>query len=166
MKMILLFFYHIQPTLSIWETVIAIVVAFIGSGVVSYFFERQKDSKKVKIYQHLIFREIERNLEILDSDYIRENSWISHKTWSSFYDSTLVEVISLREKEKASKIERFYAEIELLNIRNGGNEELERLYKNSSFENAELFKRTLGESKQEIRNSLIKLGREIIKSKS
>ena len=164
--MFLLLFFQEQQLFSNWETVIAIIMAFIGSGVVTYLFERYKDAKKVKMLQHMIIMEIERNLELLETDYIRRNPWVHHKTWSYFYDSNSIEITSFRDKEIAGKIVRFYADLELLNLKNVENAELDRLYKQSNLENAELFKRTLGESKQGIRNILITLGREIVESKS
>jgi hypothetical protein len=164
--MILLLFCQAQQSSPIWETVSAIILAFIGSGIVTYLVERHRDTKKTKMLQHLIISEIERNLEILDTEYIRDNPWIPHKTWSSFYDSNSIEVTSFSDKDIAAKIVRFYADMELLNIRDAENKELDRLYKQSTFEAAELFKRTLGESKRGIRNSMIVLGREIVKSKS
>lgn len=162
--MFLLLFFQEQQLFSNWETVIAIIMAFIGSGVVTYLFERYKDAKKVKMLQHMIIMEIERDLEVLETEYIRRNPWVHYKTWLYFYDSNSIEITSLTDKELAAKIVRFYADLELLNIKNVENTELERLYKQSNLENADLFKRTLGESKQAIRNILIELGREIVKA--
>jgi hypothetical protein len=162
--MALLIFYQGQQSLSVWMTIITIIVAFIGSGFVTYLFERQRGAKKIKMLKHMIIAEVKRNLGVMDTEYIRENPWVSHKTWSSFYDSNSVEVTSFRDKEIAAKIVRFYADVDLLNVRDAENKELERLYRQSSFENAELYKSTLGESKHLIRKSLIELGQEIIKS--
>jgi hypothetical protein len=157
--------FQVQQSSSIWETVFAIIVAFIGGGIVNYLIELRRDSKKAKMLRHLIASEIKMNLDVLESEYVQKTPWITHKTWSAFYDANSIEVTSFSDKETAENIMKFYAYLEYLTIRNDDDRELERLWKQSKPEVAENFRRVLGEGKQGIRTTLIGLGKDTLKAK-
>ena len=149
---------------SIWETILAFLLAFIGGGIVNYMFEVYRESKRAKSLRHLIEAEIKMNLEILDSDYLRQNPWVSHKTWSAFYDANSIALISFSNKNTAETIMKFYANLELLRVRDEEyKNEIDRLNRAQLFDAAQHFRDTIGRGKHDVHILLIKLGREIIK---
>jgi uncharacterized membrane protein YraQ (UPF0718 family) len=162
--MSILIFCQVQQTFSVWETIFAIFVAFIGGGIVNFLFEWRKNKKKGEMFRHLIASEVKMNLDILESEQVRNHPWISHKTWSSFYDANLTEVISFSDKEIAEKIMKFYATMEALNLQNEDNSEYERLKRQSTLEAAHEYREALAKRKSNSRNSMIEIGRGIIQN--
>jgi hypothetical protein len=156
---------NLVQSLSFWDTILAIVAALIGGGLVTLIFDSIKGARKANKVRRLIKYEIKMNLDVLESDTIRQYPWMGHKTWTSFYDSNSIEVTSFTSEEIAEKILKFYSHIETLRMRDLEDREVDRLNKEKKYDAAETFRIGLGKSKQGIRNTLIELAHSILDSK-
>jgi hypothetical protein len=155
----------IAQSLSLWETIFAIIAALIGGGLVTLIFEYFKGLKRANKIRRLIKYEIKMNLDVMQSETVQKYPWLSHKLWTSFYDSNSMEITSFTSDEIAEKILEFYAHIETLRMRAHDDEQIDKLNKEGKYDVAEEIKRTLGVSKQGIRNTLIDLAQSILKLK-
>lgn len=147
---------------SILDTILSILAALIGGGLVTYIFDRVRDHKRTEAIKMLIMDEIKLNLKALESKDIEEKPWITHVTWRSFYDSNSVELATLKSTETRSNIFEFYSHLETLSRRDKDDEEIKRLRSEGNYNGADSLEKQVGKSKQDIRDTLIELAHKII----
>lgn len=157
-----------QPASSpIWETILAIFVALIGGGFITYYFERKREKRKAERFLNIIKSEIRMNIDAMTEKEIQDNPYLPHKTWSSFYDSNTSEIVSYNSDKVAENIVTFYSTLEMLKTRDLENEDLDIRLQKKDFDYGEILeqRRILGQSKKSLRNQLIEISDDILNIK-
>jgi hypothetical protein len=151
-----------SPTL--WDTVFLILAALIGGGIVTLIFDLIRSSRRAMKIRRLFKADIKMNLDLMESETIQKNPWMTHKIWSGFYDANSIDVISFKGQNTAAKIIRFYAILETLRLRQEEDKEVEILNKEGKYDAAEMVRKGIGATKHALRADMIPLAKEIIKS--
>lgn len=148
-----------------WDLVWTVIAAFIGGGIVTLVVDMIRASKRAKTIRRLIKFEIGMNLEVLESQTIKTYPWMTHKTWTSFFDSNSIEITAFRSSDIAEKVLKFYAHMETLRMRDTDDRDVERLQVQGKFDAADRMRHDIGESKAGVRATLIELGKGVLDSK-
>lgn len=151
-----------SPTL--WDTISPVLAALIGGGIVTLIFDLIRSSRRAKKIRRLFKAEIKMNLDLMESETIQKNPWMTHKIWSAFYDANSIDVISFKGQNTAAKIIRFYAILETLRLRQEEGKEVEILNKEGKYDVAEMLRKGIGATKHALRADMIPLAKEIIGS--
>jgi pyruvate carboxylase len=167
----------IETAGSQWVNLATVLSALFGGGVITWIFDIIRTSKKNKVLRNLLAFEITRNIDIMDTDHMREHAWIPQKMWSTFYDANPTAIMAFKDKNKAKKIVQFYQEMENLRMLDEQTwNELRSIEEQNRFfevqdkgthisRKTELDREGTGRPKAKIREEMIKLGREIIQDR-
>jgi len=151
-----------NPSSNFWDPILTIMAALIGGGLVTLIFDLIRSSRKTKKVRRLIKYEIQMNLDVLDSETAKNHPWMSHKTWTSFYEANSIEITTFTSDEIAKKILLFYSHLETLRMHDSEDQEVERLQKEEKFDAADMYRNTLSNTKKGVRDILINLAHEIL----
>jgi len=159
-----LLFQAIQPsdTMSIGNIFLTFSAALVGGGIVNFMIGIWRERRRAAKVKRSVLFEVQLNLNAIQTKEIQESPSISHFTWTSFYNSNPIEIISSIDDALAEKIIDFYSHIEMLQRRDSEDIEIQRYESKKDFKSAQLFRNAQALSKQSIRDTLVKLGKEIL----
>jgi len=148
------------------EGLAAVLLALIGGGIVNLIFELIRNRRRKKSIKAILFSEIRLNLKILDTDYLRNNPWIKHKSSNNFWEKHFNSIVEIGFNDsEIETITTYYNLLEVLKERDKENGHLDNLLLKGRNEGANFFQKQLGEKKSELRKDLIELSNKILNKK-
>jgi hypothetical protein len=115
-------------------------------------------NRNIKI---MIEKEIMKNLEAM-AFASGENGWMSHTTFSTIFETYVDRIYFLRRKHINNIIE-FYYLLQLLREKDKENQEIDRFIKENKHDAAELYRRQLAKTKNQIRSEMSGIAKLLVK---
>jgi hypothetical protein len=66
------------------EGLAAVLLALIGGGIVNLIFELIRNRRRKKSIEAILFFRNKIEFKIMDTDYLRNNPWMKHKSSNNF----------------------------------------------------------------------------------
>jgi hypothetical protein len=160
-----LLFYELN-LMEVMSIIYTIIGALIGGGIVNFTLDRYRMRKEKNLLKILLKNEIKMNLDVLDSEYVKNNPSIRHKVYTSFYITNSNSLTRFyNESSFPEKVIAFYSRLELLHIYDRDLEIADKLGADGRPEACYAIYKKVGETKSGIRKELITIAKEIISFK-
>ncbi|MBX2976404.1 MAG: hypothetical protein KF721_09735 [Ignavibacteriaceae bacterium] len=140
----------------ITQMIYTIIGALVGGGIVNYILDKIKQKRERTLLRKLFINEVKINLDVLDSEYVKKNPSLPHKTFSSFYNSNSNGLSQFYSDHMFSeKINNYYGKLELLKYYDKDLELADKYNSDGRPEVSQALYKKVGELKSIVRTELI-----------